>query len=206
MTFVLEGRRLAAILGTDGDDEINVLCYFDPRLTKQKCDVTINHESRSFLSSTEIADKLLIDAGMGDDVIRFSVLSNMLRLDDVLIKPGAGINHVHTELQRPFSYAVVDFDPNSTNTLHFTEKGSNVFVIGFKENADNKIQIHAPKQDISVERTYPDKEEYGLYLSGHASPFLSMLNTLTLEQMQQCTETPGELIDYFNEHDVINFN
>lgn len=163
----LTDDKVAAIKGTDGDDFIALQCfdYID------KCTLTINGNSHSFLKDDLIVANLKINSGEGNDSISVIVPKGMV-IQRTQIHPGEGNNKIYTKLYSPYSSAELNLGYGS-NTISFEPTGSNIFIFGFKNSPNNKIQIRDQKltlEDIIIKRDDKTCETYKVYLKSSDNP------------------------------------
>lgn len=163
----LTNGEVVKIKGTDSNDSIVLECFDKP----DRCTLTINDNSHAFQKGDLKNFEMVINAGKGNDNINVTVPKGM-HFTRIQIYPGEGTNKIYTKLFYPYSSATINLDYGS-NTISFDPLGTDVFIKGFKNSPNNKIQIRDPNltlDDIIMTEYDTKPRTYGVYLKSPDNP------------------------------------
>ncbi len=156
------GKEIKKFKGTNGDDSIALVC----EEAGSDCTYTVNGQSETFAKDALKASQLAIDPLAGKDEIVVAIPAGMF-LQRVQISLENGDKTLFSKFVAPYASATVNLGKGNHHTIKMNEEGSNVFIKGFNNAPNNKIQINSAKygiSDLEFLRDNPTSETYDLYL------------------------------------------
>ncbi len=183
--------KIAVIKGTDGDDSIDLECLTN----SEACILNINGNKHNCQRDDLQIFDLEIKSAKGNDSINVTMPKGMI-IKQIQIYPGEGTNNIYSKLFSPSSSATLNLDYGS-NTISFEPGSSNIFIKGFKNSPDNRLQIRDTKltlDDILIKRAdTPPFETYSVYLKSPDNPankyhLCYIYNTLTPQEYNAYAE------------------
>jgi hypothetical protein len=176
------GREIKKLKGTNGDDSIALVC----EEAGSDCTYTVNEQSETFAKDALKAFQLAIDPLAGKDNITVDIPAGML-LQRVQINLDNGDKTLFSKFLAPYASATINLGKGFNNTLKMNEDGSNIFIKGFNNAPNNKIQIKSTEHsigDLEFQRENPTSETYDLYLKDADSQHMicSFFNQLSPQE------------------------
>lgn len=175
-----KGKTIKRLKGTEQDDAITLNC---PEMG-DFCTYTVNGQSETFAKSSLPAYQLSIDPLAGQDALNLTIGKGKLLLD-VQIFLDNGDKTLFSKFIKPYSSASVFLGKEYSHTLRIDEEGSNIFIRGFKNSPNNKIEFLSNKYsltDLRFEKDNPNSETFDLYLAGN--PVCTFFNQLTPKEYE----------------------